>query len=254
MSDTRFNQFVAGFDSELAEEYARVRPTYPAAFFDWAAEVAPGTDLAWDAGTGAGELAVGLSERFDKVVASDTNPEMLRQARQRPNLYYHDGPSEAPELDVDSVDLVTSGMAAHWFDTDRFYSSCKKILRPGGVLVALGFYFFDTDDGVGALVRDWYHESMLGFEFPELTVLREGYVNFPFPFAPLTAPAFNMREHWSVQQLAGFLSQWIVNKRARAAGEDHLSPLLAQIHARWNDDSVREIRWPIFLVATRFET
>ena len=252
MNKSRFNEFVAGFSEELAGEYATVRPTYPAKLFDWLADVAPGNERAWDAGTGAGELAAGLAERFQFVDASDTNAELLRVARRLPNLRYHSWRSEAPALADSSVDLIASGMAAHWFDTTEFYSQCGRILRPGGVLAVLGFYFFDTDDEIGELVHNWYLKHMREYEFPELVVLRERYEAFEFPFARLDVPPITMRETWTIEQLVAFLSQWIVNKRARTAGVDKLTPLLENIYERWNDDSKREIRWPLFIRATRF--
>ena len=38
-----------------------------------------------------------------------------------------------------SVDLISAGLCIHWFDRPKFYAECKKVLRPGGLLVAYGF-------------------------------------------------------------------------------------------------------------------
>ena len=38
-----------------------------------------------------------------------------------------------------SVDLISAGLSIHWFDRPKFYAECKKVLRPGGLLVAYGF-------------------------------------------------------------------------------------------------------------------
>lgn len=44
--------------SEHASDYARVRPTYPAALLAWLAAEALARDVAWDCGTGSGQAAV----------------------------------------------------------------------------------------------------------------------------------------------------------------------------------------------------
>ena len=45
-----------------------------------------------------------------------------------------------------SVDLITAGLAIHYFDRPKFYAECKKVLRPGGLLVAYGFGINKFDD------------------------------------------------------------------------------------------------------------
>ena len=249
MISTQFNQFIGGFAGQLAQEYRVARPSYPEALFDWLAEVAPNTDHAWDVGTGTGEAAAPLAKRFCTVSASDSNAEFLDQARQQSNLSYHYWPAESPQLPDQSLDLIVAGMAMHWFDLPVFYDQCRRLLRPNGVLAAFGFYFFEMDDGIGELVHDWYHRQMTGYEFPELVVLRNHYRDFWFPHPPLATPQFTMREDWTFEQLAAFLNQWIVVKRARQAGVEPLPQLLREIKRRWGNDR-REIRWPIFLRAS----
>lgn len=38
-----------------------------------------------------------------------------------------------------SVDLVTVGMAVHWFQLDEFWAEVGRVLRPGGVLAIYGY-------------------------------------------------------------------------------------------------------------------
>ncbi len=253
-----FNRYVGDFSGEYAEQYVARRPAYPTELFDWLVANSPGTGHAWDAGTGTGELARPLADRFTVVTASDNNTDMLGEARQADNLSYHEWPSESPQLADGSVDLITAGMAAHWFSLDRFYPTCERVLRPGGLLAILGFYFFDIDDGIGELVSDWYHREMTGYEFPQLTMLRRHYVDFDFPFPVLDGLDFTMTASWSHAQLANFLRQWIVVKRAREAGVDALAELLPAIAERWPGDVNRgldtevEVRWPLFGRVARF--
>ena len=53
------NSFKDNF-SAVAGTYARHRPTYPYALFDWLTSVAPAREMAWDCTCGNGQAAVGL--------------------------------------------------------------------------------------------------------------------------------------------------------------------------------------------------
>lgn len=57
--------------SAQAEEYARHRPAYPQALFDYLATLAPALQRAWDCGTGNGQAALKLAEHFVEVIATE---------------------------------------------------------------------------------------------------------------------------------------------------------------------------------------
>lgn len=63
--------------SELAQAYARYRPSYPSTLFSHLASVAPGRKLAWGCGTGNGQAALALAEHFDRVVATDASADQI---------------------------------------------------------------------------------------------------------------------------------------------------------------------------------
>ena len=74
--------------SERPDPYARYRPTYPAAVFEWLAAQAPSTVLAVDVGTGNGQAAVALAEHFDRVLGLDPSEAQLANARAHPRVEY----------------------------------------------------------------------------------------------------------------------------------------------------------------------
>ena len=63
-----------------AADYALYRPTYPKALYDWVFERVENFDSAWDCGTGNGQVANVLSERFKKVEATDISGARMQQA------------------------------------------------------------------------------------------------------------------------------------------------------------------------------
>ena len=56
--------------SAAATEYARFRPHYPPALFQWLAGIVRQRRVAWDCATGNGQAAVALAGHFETVVAT----------------------------------------------------------------------------------------------------------------------------------------------------------------------------------------
>lgn len=118
--------------SGVAADYARFRPGYPAALFDWLAARTPGHDFAWDCGCGNGQASVPLAERYRRVAATDASARQIELAPPQPRIEYRVAPAEASGLPDHSADLVTVAQALHWFDFDRFYTEVERVLKPGG--------------------------------------------------------------------------------------------------------------------------
>ena len=66
--------------SSSSDQYARYRPHYPQAFFDYLNTIVPVKQIAWDAGTGNGQVAIQLAKSFAKVYATDISQNQLDQA------------------------------------------------------------------------------------------------------------------------------------------------------------------------------
>lgn len=104
------------------KSYARYRPTYPANFYDsiYATADIPDYDTALDVGTGTGQVAQVLAERFRRVIGTDISSTQLGEAVRLPNIRYLETPAETLEgVEDDSVDLITVGVAYHWCASQR---------------------------------------------------------------------------------------------------------------------------------------
>ncbi|CDW97082.1 hypothetical protein [Sporisorium scitamineum] len=115
---------------------------------------------------------------------------------------YRQGYSEQLEfLESGSVDLVTSGQAAHWFDYPRFWKELTRVVRPGGSVCLYGYpdFFlpdfpstrtllnkFALKDGQGPgsprLPSDVQVDSIGEFwEQPGRSIINQGLSPVPFP-------------------------------------------------------------------------
>ena len=78
--------------SNHAGLYAKARPHYPEALFDWIARTAPSRGCAWDAGCGNGQASVALAQRFARVIATDPSARQLGNAVAHPRIEYRNEP------------------------------------------------------------------------------------------------------------------------------------------------------------------
>src|SRR5262245_24665202 len=91
--------------SGCAGSYAATRPGYPDDLLDWVAALPAARRLAWDCATGSGQAALGLAERFDRVVATDASASQLANAVPHPRIEYRTAPAEASGLPDAAADL-----------------------------------------------------------------------------------------------------------------------------------------------------
>lgn len=249
MLDT--SQFADHF-SAVAADYASARPEYPDALFAWIASVAPATGHAWEAGCGSGQASRGLACHFGHVHATDPSAAQVAQASAPGNVAFAVEPGERCSLADASVDAVCVAQALHWFDRAAFFAECRRVLRPGGVLVAWGYQDIVVPPALAA-ANDALQHAIAPHWPPERRLIDEAYAGFDWPFPAIEAPAFELRAQWTLPRLLGYFASYSASKRYReATGRDAVEPHAAALGQAWGDpDEAREVRWPMFVHARR---
>lgn len=240
--------------SGVAAGYARYRPDYPAALFDWLAEVAPRRELALDCACGSGQAARPLARRFARVVATDASLQQLGSAPWIENVSFCAAPAEAAPLAAGTVDLVTVGQALHWFDLDAFAAEVRRVLVPGGVVAAWTYGLPQVDDDeIGAVVSHFITDTMWSYWPPETTHVIDGYASLELPFPALEPPPFEMSVGWTLPRFLGFTRTWSgVARWVEMHGDDPVEGLAAQLRPLWgSDEDLRTIRWSLKIRAGR---
>ena len=234
--------------SNQSNEYAKYRPGYPDALFDWLASLVPETKLAWDVGTGSGQAALGLARHFLHVVASDAAEAQLRKAPAHERITYKVMPAEQSDLQAGSADLVTVAQALHWFDFDRFYAEVRRVLAPGGVIAAWTYGLNRVGPEIDRVVRRYYLEVVGPYWPPEREHVDKSYRTIPFPFDEIEPPAFRMRQQWRLHDLLGYLGTWSASKRyAEARGTDPTEEIRPVLEQLWTGDEERSVEWPVHM-------
>ncbi|KAG0066670.1 hypothetical protein BGZ90_001303 [Linnemannia elongata] len=136
------------FNSAL---YQSFRPGYNNNFFkmvyNYHAKHNGHFDTAVDVGTGTGQVAVVLAEKFKQVHGVDASATMLSNAIQKPNVAYHVAKGEdLGVIPTSSVDVLTVAQAMHWFHHPTFFSEVKRVLKPRGTFAAVGYSFVIFED------------------------------------------------------------------------------------------------------------
>lgn len=235
--------------SRHADAYARHRPRYPRELFAWLGTLIPGRELAWDAGTGNGQVAGAVAEVVDRVVATDASGDQVARAIAHDRVEYRVEPADRASLEPGSVDLITVGAAAHWFELEGFYREVRRVAKKGAVIALFSYGPRDVADIIGPSVHRFQDEVLAGYWPDRIQYVHDRYATLPFPFEELEAPPFVMSAEWNLAELLAFLDTWSASQRyfqehgRRAV--DEIAPELADV---WGDPSSRrEIRCPLFL-------
>ncbi len=232
--------------SRQADVYSRYRPTYPPELFEYLASIAPGRSLVWDAGTGNGQAAVALAEHFEHVLATDPSAEQIAHATPHPHVEYRIERAEDVSLPDHSADLVTAGIAAHWFDLNRFYAQVRRVLHPRGILAVWVYHACAIEPSIDCHLDRYY--KLVRPYFPErFHYVDEHYTTLPFPFHELTPPEFEMTAEWDLPGLLGYLETWSGTRRYKEVnGTNPIDLVWSDIAAEWGEpDRCRTWHWPL---------
>ncbi|MBW8809749.1 MAG: class I SAM-dependent methyltransferase, partial [Lysobacter sp.] len=173
--------------SAIAGAYAAARPEYPDALFDAIAEQVPADATVWEPGCGSGQATRGLAARFARVHASDPSVKQLEQhwaheasLRGEGRVDLSVAPGERTDLADASVQLVAVAQALHWFERERFFAECERVLAPGGVLAVWAYGDFLSPPGMDVAVAD-FRARIDPFWQRENAEVRAGYPDYAWP-------------------------------------------------------------------------
>ena len=214
-----------------ADLYKESRPTYPAELFEeiykfHTQNPSASWDLAVDVGTGNGQSAQVLTNRFKSVIGFDPSQEMISKAEVSKVVYKVSKAEEFSSfVEPLSVDLVTVSTAAHWFDMPKFYAECSKVLKPSGTVAiyAYGHFISPMNPEITRLSLQFGMETMDPYWDPRRRFLDNMYSDPEFvnqsefkiferrlytPLQSETNQNVVMYRKWSLKQIRAFYLTW----------------------------------------------
>ncbi|KIW15865.1 hypothetical protein PV08_05915 [Exophiala spinifera] len=214
-ADPTFRNYTAS----SAQAYAKNRPGYPDELISLVIENHTSTggqlDVLLDLGCGPGTATRSLAPYFQHAIGADPGESMIATARTIPcptasgepttfevcasdaissldalKRYSSVGGGGGGSSSSETVDLITAGTSAHWFDYPAFYIEASKILKPGGSIVmwCTKGYFLDerttpNAKKLQALWQDFEHVVLKPHEMPGNRLTRELYASLPLPWS-----------------------------------------------------------------------
>lgn len=137
------------FDGK-SEIYEKIRPQYADGLFAYFRDTLkiPADSVFADVGAGTGIFTRQLLSCGYTVFAVEPNRDMREKAEKAlcDNARFRSvcGTATDTTLAERSVDFVTAAQAFHWFPPEEFRRECRRILRPGG-MVMLVYNFRDKN-------------------------------------------------------------------------------------------------------------
>jgi SAM-dependent methyltransferase len=194
--------------SSRVENYAKYRPTYPAAVVDiLKSDCGLTTDsIIADVGSGTGILSRPFLQNGNTVFGIEPNTPMRLYAdqslQQFSNFVSVEATAEATTLAPASVDIVTAAQAFHWFDQAKAKIEFARILKPAGWVVLI---WNERRVGSTPFLRD-YEELLLRYGTDYARVRHEnveGDIADFFAPAPVTLTSIENLQHFDFESLKG---------------------------------------------------
>ena len=233
--------------SRQASAYTKYRPHYPEALFAYLATLTVDHRVAWDCATGSGQAALGLTDYFEEIIATDASEKQIANAIEHSRITYLLAAAEETEIEADSLDLIVVAQALHWFDLDRFYAEVRRVSKPGGVLAAWSYSLLRLTPALDSVLDNFYTEVIGPFWPPERKLVDNKYQSIPFPFEELEAPQFEMKAKWNLAHLLGYLATWSsVQKFKEMYNTDPIEIIIKDLRRAWGRrQDEKKILWPI---------
>ncbi len=233
-----------------SDNYAAYRPQSPKEIYTFLYQHVQHYNTAWDCGTGNGQVAVVLSDKFATVYATDISEEQLALATKRDNIIYRKERAEQTLLAENSIDLVTVAQAIHWFDFDRFYEEVRRVATREAVIAAWTYNVLRVTPAVNRVIDHLYLDITRPYWDAERKYVDEQYATIPFPFKEVFAPPMTITLYRNVEWLIGYLGTWSgVKNYIKATGTDPVAMVRHDIVAAWGDRELHEVNFPIHVRA-----
>ena len=218
--------------------YKKYRPSYPTNLIDFLSEMAPNTSLAWDCGTGSGQAAQVIAQKFDRVIATDMSTSQIAHAEPSKKIQYRVASAGRSGIPNGCVDLTTAAHAVHWFNLNSFYREVARVSKPNAIIACWCYGLLSIDRQLNPLIRELYYDILQSRYWPkkQRDLIDGRYEQLYFPFVEIPAQQFDMFASWTRRDLLGYLRTWsAVRKFKKLKGTDPISLIRGRLRKVWPD-------------------
>ncbi|XP_045138424.1 putative methyltransferase DDB_G0268948 isoform X7 [Portunus trituberculatus] len=232
------NRFFEG--AAHAAAYARFRPHPPQSLIDnilsfLKSKYTGALAAAADVGCGSGQTTWILAPHFNNVTGLDISEAQITEAIKKNkanNVSFKVSGAEKLPFPSQSLQVITTGQACHWFDLPKFYAEVDRVLVPGGVVALYGYLFplpifGEVSDQLAEIVNDTYKNKLKGYiQQGSMEVYLENYKSEKYSMAhyedniEIRNDSHYTDRDVSVTDLTGYISSWSGFQNYRAQNGD----------------------------------
>ncbi|MET8761661.1 class I SAM-dependent methyltransferase [Lentzea sp. NPDC004782] len=154
-SGKKLREKLAGSFGSEAARYDRTRPPYPDELVARIVKASPGPRVI-DVGCGTGTLSRQLKAAGFEVLGVE-HDELMAEAARATGIPVDVSKFEAWDPAGREFDAVAAGQSWHWVDPEQGPRQVARLLRPGGLFVAL-WHVFSTPDPIAQALAGAYEE------------------------------------------------------------------------------------------------
>lgn len=217
--------------SDRVEDYVRYRPHYPPEIISFLKEQL-GLNSQWtiaDIGSGTGISSELFLQNGNTVYAVEPNQNMRKAAeslfKNNKKFISIDATAETTSLSNESIDLIVSGQAFHWFDKTASKKEFQRIARPDAYLLLMW-----NDRKEDSEFLKMYEKMLVEFAleykgFCQRIVDETSIRNF-FEPCPYTLKIFSNSQYFDLEGLKGRL---LSSSYAPQKGHANYQPIMRRL-------------------------
>jgi SAM-dependent methyltransferase len=150
--------------------------------------------------------------------------------------------AEQSSLPDGSCDLILAAQAAHWFDPARFDAEVQRVLKPGGIVAAIGYGWWYVDPQVDAIIGERLLKRVEPHWLPGNWLLIDGYRDLKPPGEEVRLTPAAIHLAWERRDVEAYVLSWSVVQKL---GSDVTADAFAALREIWPDEQKRHVTMPI---------
>ncbi len=236
---------------EKSDLYASSRPLYPENLFKYISSLPDNHDCVWDCATGNGQAALGLSQYFSCIEATDISNNQILNSFNDKKINYSVQPAEKTVFKDCCFDIVNVAQALHWFDLETFWKEVKRVLKPSGFFITYSYSWSYVNNEIDFAVKKYIRDIIKPYWAPNNKLCWQEYQSIQFPFETLKKSSMEIHNSWNFQEYMDYINTWSgFRSCVKHLGNKFFETAEKKIGEKWGDLSKKKlVKTPLSIIA-----